>query len=388
MTVDEERRVILVAPTGRDAVLIDALLSSRGITTLACPDVATGLAAAEQAVGAMIIADEALHRAASIDIGRFLEGQPPWSDVPILVLTRRRSPTDLWAHSLNGLGQVSILERPVGRGPLLTATEAALRARARQYEGREQLAELKRVGEQLGAANSLKDELLGLVSHELRTPLTGIVGCASILRRRFGELGPDDRKTLLRDIDDHATRLHRIIENMLVLSRAGSESETNVEPVLFQHTFPPMLEALKPLRGGRDLIVSVPPDLPPANVNSVFVDQVVTNLVRNSEKYAAAGQPVEVSLEARDDSVVITVVDRGAEFTQSQVRQMFEPFYREPEQAARQSGLGLGLAVCKRLTEVQGGSISARPRDGGGLEVAVSFPTACEDGQAGPVSLE
>jgi signal transduction histidine kinase len=165
---------------------------------------------------------------------------------------------------------------------------------------------------------------------------------------------------------------------MLILSRAETTGDTNTEPVLLQRILPPLLRALTPLRGARELRLTVQPNLPPANVNPVFVEQIVANLIRNSEKYAAENEPVEVRLEAIDDLVAITVADRGSPLTESQITQMFDAFYRDPEHSARESGLGLGLPVCKRLTEVQGGSIRARPRPGGGLEVTVAFPSARE----------
>jgi signal transduction histidine kinase len=240
------------------------------------------------------------------------------------------------------------------------------------------MAELRRIGEELRSANSMKDELLGLVSHELRTPLTGILGCSHLLLRRFAQLSREDREMLLRDISDHGARLQRLIENMLVLSRAETAAETNTEPLLLQRVLPPVLEGMQPLEGRRQLQVWIEPGLPPVTANPVFVEQIVTNLIRNSEKYAAEDADVEVRLESAESSVAMTVADRGSQLTATEVNRMFDAFYRDPSGSPKASGLGLGLPVCKRLTEVQGGSISARPRPGGGLEVTVALPTARE----------
>src|SRR5687768_8330777 len=376
--IPEESRVLIVAPTGRDASLIARLLADAGMCCVECSTLEAALCEAELHAGTIIVADEALSPGALARLQRFREAQPAWSDIPVIVLTRRRERAEAGQPSLSELGQVSVIERPVGRRPLLTAVQAALRARARQYEARAQFAEMERIGQELRLANSHKDQLLGLVSHELRTPLTGILGGTNILLRRFKELEPGDREVLLNDVSDQATRLQRIIENMLILSRAETTGDTNTEPVLLQRILPPLLRGLTPLRGARELRLTVQPDLPPANVNPVFVEQIVANLIRNSEKYAAENEPVEVRLEAIDDLVAITVADRGSLLTESQIAQMFDAFYRDPEHSARESGLGLGLPVCKRLTEVQGGSIRARPRPGGGLEVTVAFPSARE----------
>lgn len=373
----DEQRILVVAPTGRDANLICELIEDAGLSGVPFSSVFEALEAAERAVGTLVVADEALSQDSVRRFSHFRAEQPPWSDVPIIVLSRKgilHSRQEL----VSELGQVSILERPVGRRSLLTVLQTALRSRARQYQAREQLGALQQLTDELHVANSMKDELLGLVSHELRTPLTGILGCASILRRHSEILEASDRETLLGDINDHAVRLQRIIENMLILSRAENAAETASEPTLLQRTLPPVLERMRPLRGSRPLEINVAKDLPPVNANPVFVEQVVGNLVRNSEKYATAGEPIKVSIESRDGRVAIVVADRGPVLSADEVRQMFEPFYRDPKHELTTAGVGLGLPVCKRLTEVQGGTIEAHPRRGGGLEVTVQFDIASE----------
>jgi len=340
-----------------------------------CRNVATLVCEARKAAGTIILADEALEGVDGSQIQALRDQQAPWSDIPLILLTRRGTTSEYAARWLKQLGQVALIERPVSPGPLLSAVKSALVARERQYEAREQLQALERVGEELRLANSRKDELLGLVSHELRTPLTGILSCSHLLLRRFAELGANDRQMLLQDISDHAVRLQRIIENMLILSRAESESETHIEPVLLQRMLPPVLSGL---HGARELQVKIDPHLPPINANSVFLEQVIRNLVRNSEKYSQQDTPIEFDVGMLQNCVAITIADRGSVFEQAEVDRMFEAFYRDPEQSLKIGGLGLGLPVCKRLTEVQGGSIEAYPRPGGGLVVRLAFPVAPE----------
>ena len=369
-----EDRVLVVAPTGRDAELICDFLRASGENCRSSPTITEALHLAERGLGALVFADESLDDEAVRAIQRFRDAQPSWSDPPMIVLTRKGDDQNGSHPGLRDLGQISIIERPVGRRPLLSAVQAALRARMRQYEARAQMAELTRIGEELRIANSRKDELLGLVSHELRTPLTGILGCSDLLLRRAKQLPAADSEVLLRDINDHGKRLQRVIENMLVLSRAETALETNTEPLLLQRLLPGVLESLEPLKGDRRIDANFASDLPPVAANDVFVELVVTNLVRNSEKYSAENTDVEVRVEAGNDTVTITVADHGDQLDQTEVDRMFEVFYRDPDQSKNVSGLGLGLPVCKRLTEIQGGSIRARPRFGGGLEVAVGFP--------------
>lgn len=373
-----EARVLVVAPTGRDADLICQLLREGGEQCQAFRDLPGALREAEAGVGAFLFADEALDEAGYLAIRGFREHQPPWSDPPMLILTRRGAAMDEALSPVLELGKVWLIERPVGRRPLLSAVQTALRARVRQYQVRTQMAELARIGEELRIANSRKDELLALVSHELRTPLTSILGGSDLLLRRGAQLDSADSQALVRDIHDHGKRLQRVIENMLVLSRAETALETNTEPLLLQRLIPPLIEDLTPLQGCRRLNLEMAPDLPPVLANAVFVELVVTNLIRNSEKYAFENTDVDVGVEQQSDTVAVTVTDRGRQFDEDQVQQMFEVFYRDPDHSLKITGLGLGLPVCKRLTEIQGGSINARPREGGGLEVTVSLPVVQE----------
>jgi len=113
--------------------------------------------------------------------------------------------------------------------------------------------------------------------------------------------------------------------------------------------------------------------------NVVFFEQIIENVVRNAEKYSAEHQTVELVASCDGPDVSISISDRGRQFDQSHVEAMFETFYRDPETATRVAGLGLGLPVCRRLAEVQGGSVRASARAGGGITVTLTLPVAPSD---------
>ena len=114
--------------------------------------------------------------------------------------------------------------------------------------------------------------------------------------------------------------------------------------------------------------------LPPVTANPTFFEQIIENLIRNAGKYGDPKFPIEVRAETRREYVRCSVADRGQPLEVGEIEQMFQPFYRHNRTAARVSGLGLGLPVCKRLAEVQHGRIHAEPRRGGGLEIALEIP--------------
>ncbi len=236
--------------------------------------------------------------------------------------------------------------------------------------------ELASTVEELRQASQVKDELLGLVSHELRTPLTTIFGNAQALRRHGDKIDGDTRSMALQDIEDDAVRLQRLIENMLVLARLEGSADLSPEPVLLQRLLPRLAIDLqrKGLRIGLNL--GIPDTLPPASAQPGYIEQTVANLVSNAVKYSTPGATVELRAQSNDGYVAIFVEDRGSGITPEEADRVFAPFFRSQRTADQASGIGLGLAVCKRLVEAQGGRIWAAPRDGGGTTIAFTLPIA------------
>lgn len=231
--------------------------------------------------------------------------------------------------------------------------------------------------EELQRANAVKDELLGLVSHELRTPLTTISGNAQALRRHGDHIDPETKAVALQDIENDAARLQRLIENMLVLARLEGAADFEAEPVLLQRLLPRFGNELG-RRTRRTVTTDVPVDLAPALAQPVYVEQIIGNLVTNAVKYSAAGTAIELRALEADGTITVFVEDRGQGISADEAAQVFTPFFRSQRTAKYASGIGLGLAVCKRLVEVQGGTVWATPREGGGTTIAFTLPISPE----------
>jgi signal transduction histidine kinase len=102
----------------------------------------------------------------------------------------------------------------------------------------------------------------------------------------------------------------------------------------------------------------------------------------NADKYSPEGLPIEMYAALDDsDRLIISVLDRGRGVSPKEIKDIFQRFYRSSRTATRTSGIGLGLTICKRLVEAQGGQIWARPREGGGLEVHFTLPIYREEGK-------
>lgn len=239
--------------------------------------------------------------------------------------------------------------------------------RRREADARERLVE------DLRAANAAKDELLGLVSHELRTPLTTLGGTASALRRHGDRIEPRSREAALLDIERDAVRLEQIIENMLTLARAEAEQSELLEPLLLRRVIAAELREQRERFPELQTTLHTPEELLPVLGQEGYVRQIFSNLLSNASKYGGQS-PIDIFLERVGDEAVVTVADRGKGITSEDASRVFEAFFRSEKTAGRVSGIGLGLTVCKRLTELQGGRIWYEPREGGGAAFKFALP--------------
>jgi PAS domain S-box-containing protein len=261
---------------------------------------------------------------------------------------------------------------------LSLADELARRAalaldNARLYE------DAQRTQDALRVALEAKDEFLGVMSHELRTPITAIYGGARVLRSRAERLDDESKSRLMEDIEQESERLFRMVENLLVLSRLELGQEVSTEPVLVQRLLTKLTAAFQQRRPSRQLVVNVIDDLEPVAAEPQYLEQIMRNLLSNADKYSPSASPIEIEARARDGVADISVLDRGGGIPADEIDLVFDRFYRSDRTAAHAAGIGLGLTVCKRLVEAQAGTIWARPRSGGGLEVGITLPLCKED---------
>jgi signal transduction histidine kinase len=107
-----------------------------------------------------------------------------------------------------------------------------------------------------------------------------------------------------------------------------------------------------------------------------YLDLILENLLSNAVKYSPADGPIEVAIKATDDEAQVMVLDRGIGLDGTDMDQLFSAFYRSEPARNRTSGLGIGLAACKRVVESLGGRVWARAREGGGAEFGFALPLA------------
>jgi PAS domain S-box-containing protein len=233
--------------------------------------------------------------------------------------------------------------------------------------------------EAIRQSQEIKDQFLSLVSHELRTPIAIIVGNGHLLSRRGDSLSPEDHQQALADITSEGERLQRIIENLLMLTRVESGDRISFEHIQVERIVEEVIARQRRRSEGRTIAFECSESLPPAMGEQTLVTQVIENLVSNADKYSPEAESIEVRASLNESGEVeVHVLDRGIGLSDSDLSSLFQPFYRAESAKERASGMGLGLAVCRKAIEAQGGSISALPRPGGGSDFWFTLPIGAE----------
>ncbi|MEJ8651166.1 ATP-binding protein [Streptomyces sp. MS1.AVA.3] len=263
---------------------------------------------------------------------------------------------------------------PAAEHRVLTAFAAHLTAAVE----RARLAEAAAEVEPVKAANRMRTALLAAVGHDLRTPLAGCWAAVSSLRSRDVDFSPEDREELLATAEESLAKLSRLVDNLLDMSRLQAGALTlHPEPVALTEVLPTALDTL-PDAPPQVLVHVVTQGLdaaPDVLADPPLLERVLANLVSNAVRHSPAGHPVTIGASALAGRVELRVIDRGPGIQLADQKRAFEPFQRLGD-TDNTTGLGLGLALSRGLTEAMGGTLTPEETPGGGLTMVVSLPAA------------
>ncbi len=365
---EDKERVVVLAPTGRDSRLIVDTLLKNGIDAGLVQNIDALSLEIRRGVGAAVLTEEALHSPGMSILTAALADQPPWSDLPLIVLTtggeERSTATWQIVHRLEPGGNVSLLERPLRAITLVSAVQAALRSRRRQYEVYSLYENLeRRVAERTAELQRLHEEADGFnysISHDLRAPLRAIAGTSSMLLSDCGDRLGEDVEILLRRQADAANRMALLIDNLLNLSRL-SRQEMSIRSVDLTGMARDVAQELQVqgLAGGCRFEIE---EGLTARGDPTLLRFVLINLMHNACKFSPQGGSVQIG---RDGQGSFFVRDHGIGFDMQYVDKIFLPF----ERLVRDDqfpGTGIGLANVRRIVRRHGGKVWAEAEPGNG----------------------
>jgi signal transduction histidine kinase/CheY-like chemotaxis protein len=375
MEVDSiESRVLVQAPTEADARVSKRLLDEWGINAEPVGLESHLVEEIRRGAGAVVVTDDVMKREALKRLRFVLEQQPSWSELPILLLARQDFPH---IDDVRGIPGMVVLERPVHMRTLVSAVQAALRARVRQYELRNQLERTRAMNQELRESARAKDEFLATLSHELRNPLSALATAAALLDRDSSDAkGARQAREIVRR---QAAQMTHLLDDLLDVSRISHgrleirKTRCDVATVVYG-----AIETVHPLfvRKKHEFVLSLPENQITLNADPLRLSQVLANLLTNAAKYTESGGRIELTVMPEGTDLAFAVRDNGIGIDPANMDDIFGMFSQlRPALERSEGGLGIGLALARGLVDLHGGVITVASRGAGqGSEFTVRLP--------------
>ena len=389
----DESRILVLAPNGRNAAVIEQVLNRSGVTTLNVEHVPALLGALDDGAGAVILTEEALSDGEVERLFDWLDGQQPWSDLPLILLSTQRSGRrpEQAAALVERLGNVVLLERPIHAETLTGAARSALRARGRQYQARAHLIEREEGQRRLRLANETLEsrveertrelmiaeeamrhsqkleavgQLTGGVAHDFNNLLTIIRSSVDLLRRP--DLPEERRRRYVDAVSDTVDRAAKLTGQLLAFARRQA-----LKPEVFEVAtqLRKVADMLDTVTGTRIRIVTELPD------DACFVradlsqfETALINMAVNARdamngqgvltlslRCGLAMPPIRGHAGGAGPFVAVTLADDGPGIPEANLGRLFEPFFTTKEVG---KGTGLGLSQVFGFAKQSGGDVA------------------------------
>ncbi len=363
-----EARILILAPTGRDAFLIAETLAGDAMRQVICVNAQVLLQMLQEGAAAAIVAEEALHPEAVRSLGKWVSEQEAWSDLPFVVLTSRGAPrpsTTKKAVELEALGNVTFLERPVRPETVRGSMRAAVRARRRQYQMRDRQETLARVNADL-------EQFAHSASHDLKEPIRNIAIYGELLALQYGHALDEQGAQFLEYMVSGARQIEILVNDLLLFTQAASIVEEVPDPCSPEKPLEAALAGLRETIRESGAVVTHEP-LPEVRMREVHLQQLFQNLIGNAIKYRREDPKVHIAAADQNGNWIFSVKDNGIGFDPIYNEQVFGIFKRL-HTSKQYSGTGMGLAICQRIVQRYRGRIWADSEVGKGSEFFFAIP--------------
>lgn len=361
--------ILLVDDEARNLDALESILSDPQYRLIRAQDADRALRLLLENDVAAIVLDIKMPGVSGLELAQMIKNTKRFRQTPIVFLTAYLLDDQ---HIIAGYdaGAVDYLTKPVNPQILRhkIAVFAELFRKTRELAElnatleervRERTAELERSEAELRVAASQKDEFLAILAHELRNPLAPLRSGLDLLMRRIDGDGMVDRTlgVMNRQLD----HMVRLIDDLLDISRISRGAlELKKQTADLAALVQSAVDAARPTFQAREqqLTVNVAPDVR-AVVDPTRVNQIITNLLTNAAKFTPRGGQITVELSVDGGRAAVRVADSGAGIPANQVERIFDMFARITHGDGGESGLGIGLALARRLAEMHGGALTA-----------------------------
>jgi signal transduction histidine kinase len=368
-------KVLVVDDIASNLVALEAVLEPLGVEVVRATSGSAAVAMVETHAFAVVILDVMMPEMDGFETARCIRHQDRGRSLPIILLTAYEfALPQIRAAYASGVADFIFkpFDPDILRSKVAVFVELFRKNRIERErdEARARAVELKHMAH-------LKDEFLATLSHELRNPLASLLSATeTLVDREPADAGV--RARLHGTIRRQVVHLCALVEDSLEISRfTQGKIRVRREAVDLREVLGNAMELAQAAidRQGTQISVSLPPEPVRVQGDPVRLAQVISNLLDNAAKFTPRGGQVWVTLEATRDQAVVRVRDAGCGIAPSQIARIFQPFVQaRPGEGAR-DGLGIGLALAKRLIELHAGTIDASsPGVGRGAELVVSLP--------------
>lgn len=364
------RRILVIDDDAALREMVRLALEAKDFEVIEAADSAGGDAKAREHLPDLVLCD--IHMAGQADAGYTtlagLRDNAATAAIPFILMTGMADAAGM-RHGM-GLGADDYLPKPFRVEELYATVDARLRkAHTVRAEAEKKL-------------SLLRSQISLMMPHEMRTPLNGIVSNAELLAESAGAFDPGTIAEMSREICLSAQRLERLIENFLIYAQleiAGGDPEriASLRAAKNIHAAETVRieAAAQAARAGRDRDLSLELAQAPVAMADDYFRKIVAELVQNALKFSRAGQPVQVSLTVAGGLAAFSVRDAGGGFSGEQIQRIgaYLQFGRKMDD---HQGLGLGLAIARKLAELHAGSLAIVSPPGAGAIVTVKLPLA------------
>lgn len=372
---EKEPLILVVDDTEDNLDLLEFALKRKPVRMLRATSGQECLALAAEKQPDIILLDIQMPEMDGFETLKRLRANPITTNIPVVFLTAQRKDADSIATGL-ALGAEQYLTKPIDTDELLVRTKMLIDLKRAQ-------AELERT----------KADFMAMLVHDLRSPLIGVKSVIELLQDSGkGAILGDDQFELLNSAHSSAKKLLGLISDFLDLSKyeAGSIAfEAN--PIQVEKFIDPVLQQMDIQFKQRNvkIIKDLPPNLPDVFVDALKTEQVIMNLLSNALKFTKGGGTITLEVAPKTEQVIraggsapkqfvqISISDNGVGISREELPLLFER-YKQVSSAriVKQKGTGLGLVICKRIVEAQGGSISAESEPGKRTTFSFTLPVA------------